>query len=147
MKKSYLLFAIVVIASMVLRLALPRPRHLLLSLPWLQLSNPPNAPEPTLIPRWSPLQLLEPVTASLRIWADEQRAPVLKNELAAKFWKPIIWNSWSRTSPPSAIPLSLQPPLAKAPILSSWLTTKAAQLVASGLVAPTGSWRKGQRFL
>ncbi|HSN95438.1 MAG TPA: hypothetical protein VLR89_10315, partial [Anaerolineaceae bacterium] len=86
MKKSYLLFAIVVIASMVLA-ACAAPTAAPTQAPVVEptkapVVEPTKAPEPTAAPV-EPTKAPE-AAASLRIWADEQRAPVL-NELAAKF--------------------------------------------------------------
>ena len=137
MKKSYLLFAIVVIASMVLA-ACAAPTAAPTQAPVVEptkapVVEPTKAPEPTAAPV-EPTKAPE-AAASLRIWADEQRAPVL-NELAAKFKE--TYNMDLVVENVSTIRDSFitAAPAGEGPDIIIVAHDQAAQLVASGLVAP-----------
>jgi maltose/maltodextrin transport system substrate-binding protein/arabinogalactan oligomer/maltooligosaccharide transport system substrate-binding protein len=147
MKKSYLLFTIVVIASMVLA-ACAAPTAAPTKAPVVEptkapVVEPTKAPEPTAAPV-EPTAVPEPA-GSIRIWADEQRAPVL-NELAAKFKETynmelVVENvSTIRDSFITAAPAGEGPDIIIVP------HDQAAQLVASGLVAPLDLGEKTKDF-
>jgi maltose-binding protein MalE len=151
MKKSYLLFAIVVIASMVLA-ACAAPTAAPTKAPVVEptkapVVEPTKAPvvEPTKAPVVEPTKAPEPVTASLRIWADEQRAPVL-NELAAKF--KATYNMDLVVENVSTIRDSFitAAPAGEGPDIIIVAHDQAAQLVASGLVAPLDLGAKAKDF-
>ena len=82
MKKSYLFIAIALVATLLLgACAKPAETPVATEPPVVEPTEAPATEEPTEAPTEAPVE--EPV-ATLRIWADEQRAPVL-TELGAKF--------------------------------------------------------------
>lgn len=80
MKKSYLLLAIALIATLILGACGTPAETPVVSEPPVE-TEAPVVEEPTEAPTEAPVE--EPA-ATLRIWADEQRAPVL-TELGAQF--------------------------------------------------------------
>ena len=82
MKKSYLLIAVVLIATLILGACGTPAETPVVTEPVVEATEPvvEATEEPTEEPT---VEVVEPA-ATLRIWADEQRAPVL-SELGAKF--------------------------------------------------------------
>ena len=139
MKKSLYVFAILLIASLVLGACAPKVVE----------TEAPMVDKPTEAPVVEETATEEPMVeepvATLRIWGDEQRAPVL-NELAAEFKAEYGVELVVENISGIRDQFIISAPAGEGPDIIIVAHDQAAQLVASGLVAPLDLGDKTDEF-
>jgi maltose/maltodextrin transport system substrate-binding protein/arabinogalactan oligomer/maltooligosaccharide transport system substrate-binding protein len=140
MKKRFILLAVILIASFVLGACAP------------EATPEPQTEEPVVEETEEPVEepeeteeVVEP-SASIRIWADEQRAPVL-SELATDFLTEYGVELVVENISGIRDQFSVAAPAGEGPDIIILAHDQAAALVASGLVAPIDLGPKAEEFV
>ena len=147
MKKRFILLAVILIASFVLGACAPEatPEPETQEPVVEETEEPVEEPEETEEVVEPTEEVVEP-SATIRIWADEQRAPVL-SELAADFFAEYGVELVVENISGIRDQFSVAAPAGEGPDIIILAHDQAAALVASGLVAPIDLGPKAEEFV